>query len=215
VRVRPISTGALVDDLAGRITATLGRLPAGARLRVGLDSAPTAGGAELADALVAPLRATGHPVVRVDTGDFLRPASLRLEYGRHNPDAFYESWYDLAALRREVLDPLGPGGSGQILRTYWNPVTDRSTRARYETVPGGGVLLLCGPLLLGTGLELDLTVHCAQSSAALARRTPAEEHWMLPAYRRYAEEVGPQWLAEVVLRMDDPTRPALVEPDDH
>ena len=109
-----------------------------------------------------------------------------------------------------MLAPLAPGGTGRILTTFWNPETDRSTRAPYRTVPPGGVLLLSGTLLLGAGLDLDLTVHCAQSSAALGRRTPAAERWMLPAYERYAEEVMPEYLADVVVRVDDPRHPAIV-----
>lgn len=218
MRVRPVSPPALVADLLARILAGLDARTAAtggpAWLRVGVDGAPTAGPAALADALVEPLRAAGHPAVRVDTADFLRPASTRLELGRTNPDAFYESWFDLGALSREVLEPLRPGGSGRILRTFWNPATDRATREGYRGVPPGGVLLLAGPLLLGAGLELDLTVHCGQSAAALARRTPPEERWTLPAYQRYADEVGPQWFADVVLRMDDPAHPALVESPD-
>jgi hypothetical protein len=147
----------------------------------------------------------------VQTEDFLRPASIRLELGRRNPDSFYERWYDLSALRREVLDPLSSKGSGRILGTFWDPRTDRSTRAAYLAVPPGGVLLLSGPLLLGAGLDLDFTIHCGQSAAALARRTPEADSWTLPAYQRYAEEVMPEYLADVVLRMDDPRHPALVE----
>ena len=65
----------------------------------------------LADALVDPLRVRGHPVVRVRAADQLRPASLRLERGRTDPDSFYDDWLDADGLRREVLDPLGPGGA--------------------------------------------------------------------------------------------------------
>ena len=193
-------------ELVGRIVA----LP-GEWVRVGIDGAASARPGALADALVAPLRVRGRAAIRVDTGDFLRPASIRLELGRDNPDAYYERWYDLAALSREVLDPLGRGGTGRILTTFWNPVTDRATRAGYEPVPPGGVLLLSGPLLLGTGLDLDLTVHCVQSPAALARRTPEAQRWTLPAFERYAEEVGPEHFADVVLRVDDPDHPAVVE----
>jgi hypothetical protein len=206
MRARPVSPDRLVEELVGRIVA----VPAGPWLRVGIDGAPSARPGELADALVGPLRVLGRPAVRVDTGDFLRPASLRWEPGRRNPDAFYEGWYDLAALSREVLGPLAPGGTGRILTTFWNPATDRATRAPYETVPPGGVLLLSGTLLLGAGLDLDLTVHCAQSPAALARRTPEAERWTLPAYERYAEEVMPEYLADVVVRLDDPRHPAIV-----
>jgi hypothetical protein len=206
VRARPVSLDRLVEELAARIVEA----PAQAWLRVGIDGAPSTRPGELADALVAPLRVGGRPAVRVDTGDFLRPASLRFEQGRTNPDAYYEGWYDLAALSREVLGPLAPGGTGRILTTFWNPATDRSTRAPYLTVPPGGVLLLSGSLLLGAGLDLDLTVHCAQSPAALARRTPEPERWTLPAYARYAEEVMPEYLADVVVRLDDPRHPAIV-----
>jgi len=39
---------------------------------------------------------------------------------------------------------------------------------------------------------------------------PAGERWTLPAYERYAEEVMPEYLADVVVRLDDPRHPALV-----
>lgn len=209
MRARPIAPASLVTELAERIA---GATPAEGWLRVGIDGAPSAGVVELADALAESLRGLGIFPVRVDAGDFLRPASVRLELGRDNPDSYYETWFDLAALRREVLDPLRPGGSGRILTTFWNPATDRATRAPYQEVPPRGVLLLAGALLLGSGLELDLTVHCAQSPAALARRLPPELAWTRPAYLRYAEEVAPETFADVVLRMDDPAHPALVEP---
>lgn len=208
MNIRPVSPDRLVAELTERIA----RAGDGGRLRVGIDGPPGTRPGELADGLVAPLRVRGRATVRVDVRDFLRPASLRLELGRHNPDGYYERWYDLAALAREVLDPLAPGGTGRILPTYWNPDTDRSTRAAYVDVPPGGVLLLSGTLLLGAGLDLDLTVHCAQSPAALARRMPDELRWTLPAYARYAEEVAPEQLADVVVRMDDPRHPALVTP---
>jgi hypothetical protein len=107
-----------------------------------------------------------------------------------------------------VLDPLGPGGSGRVLPSLRDPVTDRSTRAGYVELPPGGVLVLDGPLLLGQGLPLDLTVHLRLSRAALERRTDPAERWTLPAYERYAREVLPEESADVVVRADDPRHPA-------
>ena len=46
--------------------------------------------------------------------------------------------------------------------------------------------------------------------AALARRTPPDEAWTLPAYERYEDEVDPIGVADVAVRMDDPRHPALV-----
>ncbi|WP_461011250.1 nucleoside/nucleotide kinase family protein [Streptomyces capparidis] len=211
MRARPISPDLLVERLADRIAA----LPAGPWPRVAVDGAPAARPGDLADALVDPLRLRGRPVLRVRAGDFLRPASLRLEHGREDPDAYYEDWLDEGALRREVLDPLdADGGTGRVLPSLWDPARDRATRAGYVTLPEGGVLLLDGELLLGRWLPLDLTVHLALTPAALARRTPPALRWTLPAFERYEAEASPAASADMVVRADDPRHPAVVEPTD-
>jgi hypothetical protein len=216
VRIRPISPDLLVTELTGRLvdaaTGAATADPGPARLRVAIDGPSAAGPDELAAALVDPLRAQGVPVLHVRAGDFLRPASLRFELGRTNPDSFYEAWVDEAGLRREVLDPAGPGGTGRVLPSLWDADTDRASRARYVDLPPGGVVLVSGPLLLGGGLPFDVTVHLQVSPAALRRRTEPAQAWVLPAFDRYAEEVVPASFADVVVRVDDPRHPALVEP---
>jgi hypothetical protein len=179
-------------------------------LRVGIDGPPAAGPDRLADALVDPLRSLGRPAVRVDTAGFLRPASLRFESGKQNPDSFYLGWFDESGLAREVLGPAGPGGSGRILTRLWNAETDRAARDPYRELPPGAVVLVSGPLLLGGGLSFDVAVHLQLSPAALRRRIDPDELWTLPAYQRYAEEVDPASFADVVVRIDDPKRPAVV-----
>jgi len=208
VRIRPISPDRLVAELTDRLADA----EYTGRLRVAVDGAPAAGPDRLADALVAPLRARGRPVLRVSTEHYLRPASLRLEQGRTNPDSYYLGWFDEAALRRELLDPAGPNGTGRLLPSYWDAETDRASRAAYVDLPPGGIVLVSGPLLLGAGLPFDRTVHLVLSPAALARRTTDAEQWTLPAFARYHAEVAPAAFADVVVRADDPRRPALVEP---
>ena len=159
-----------------------------------------------------PLRLRGRPVLRVSAEWFLRPASLRFERGRTDPDAFYDDRLDEAALRRELLDPLGPGGSGLFLPTLWDPETDRATRAQYESAPAGAVLILDGTLLLGRELPFDLTVHLRLSAGARERRVSSAERWALPAYGRYEREADPERTADVLIRLDDPRHPALSFP---
>ena len=222
MQVRPLTPPALVRTLAAAIVGAaherraLGEeqgLHVTGHLRVGLDGPPAAGGSDLADALVEPLRAAGRAALRVRAGDFLRAASVRLERGREDPDAYYEDWLDEHALVREVLHPLGPDGDGRYLPTLRDSSSDRPTRASYLQAPPGAVLLLDGALLLGRWLPLDLTVHLALSPAARARRTAPQLAWTLPAYDRYDSEVGPAQAADLVVRLDDPQRPALVVPD--
>ncbi|GAA2708433.1 MULTISPECIES: uridine kinase [Actinoplanes] len=206
MRVRPVSFAVLVDDLVDRLASR----ESDSRVRVAVDGADAADPGRLADALVDPLRVLGRPAIRVDTRDFLRPASLRLEFGRDNPDSFYAGWFDEAGLIREVLDPAGPGGSGRIVTRLWDADADRAARESYRQLPANAIVLLSGPLLLGSGLPFDFTVHLGLSAAALDRRTGPEARWTLPAFARYAGEVAPETFADVVVRVDDPRHPALV-----
>ncbi|MFD0400841.1 uridine kinase [Kitasatospora sp. NPDC059811] len=209
MQVHPISPDRLAEMLADRIAALSD--PGGRWLRVAVDGAPAARPDLLADALVEPLRLRGRPALRVSAAGFLRPASIRLEYGHQDADAFHDLWLDDGALLREVLDPLEPGASGRVLPSLRDPATDRSTRAPYAELPPGGVLLLDGALLLGRWLPLELAVHLALTPTALARRTPADQQWTLPAFARYEAETGPTEAADVTVRVDDPRHPALVE----
>lgn len=193
-----------MDELAERVLA----LPR-PWVRVAVDG--PAGTAGLADALVDPLRIGGRAVQRVSTVDFLRPASLRFEFGRQNPDERYWSWLDEGALRREVLDPLGDNGSGRVLPALWDATRDRATRMARVELPAPGVLIADGEMLLGRGLPFELTVHLQLSPGALRRRLPEDEAWALPAFERYEEEVRPADIADVVVRADDPRHPALLE----
>lgn len=207
MRFRPVSPDLLVDEVAEWVA---GR-PADAWTRVAVDGAPPADPSRLADALAEALRLRGRAVLRVAAGDFLRPASLRFERGREDPDARYDDWLDVGGLSREVLDPLEPGGSGRVLPSLWNAGTDRASRAAYVDLPPGGVLIVDGTLLLGRGLAFEHVVHLWISAPALARRMPAADAWMLPAFERYDAEVRPLHIADTGVRVDDPARPAVLD----
>ena len=160
-------------------------------------------GAEaLAATLVDGLLAAGRLPVLISANDFLRPAGVRFEYGREDEQAFRELWLDDGALRREVLD-----SGDAYLPSLWDAERDRSTRAARQPVPARGVLLVAGVLLLGRGLPADLTVHLALSAAALRRRGVPE--WQLPAFTSYADQIRPAENCDVLIRAEDPLRPAI------
>jgi hypothetical protein len=179
------------------------------RVRLAVDGPPPTRPRHLADTVAAELRTRGRAVVVVDAGDYLRPASLRLEYGRTDPDTFLDGWLDVGGLRREVLGPAAPDGSGRVLPRLWDAGADRAYRDGYVALPADGVVVLAGGLLLGRGLPLDLVVHLQMNARALARRLPADVAWTLPAYVRYATERGPADAADLLVLADHPDRPAV------
>jgi len=204
VKVRPISPRALVDELVARLIVRPGRV------RALVDGAPPTRPDVVAEALIEPLRVAGRPVLHVAAADFLRPASVRLEHGRNEPDKLLDGWLDVGGLIREVLGPAAPDGSGRVLPRLWNAEVDRAYRDERVSLTDNAVVVLSGSLLLGLGLPGELTVHLRMSAAALARRTPDELTWTLSAYERYATERNPD-AADVLVLADHPQRPALVE----
>jgi hypothetical protein len=203
VQITPVTPDRLVDEVLALVDARAGRL------RLALDGPPPTHPLALAERVAVGLRTLGRAAVVVDAADFLRPASVRLEFGREDPDEFLDGWLDAGGLRREVLDPAGPDGSGRVLPRLWDAVADRAHRDRHIQLPGDGVVVLAGALLLGRGLPLDLTVHLRMSTAALTRTLPENERWTLPAYARYAAERAPEAAADLVVLSDHPARPAI------
>jgi hypothetical protein len=178
----------------------------GGRVRVAVDGATAADPHGLAARVVEALAPRRALHVRADR--FWRPASLRLEYGREDEDSYLDGWLDDDALRREVLDAFAE--TGRALPELRDPLTDRSLRADVVALPSDGVVVVSGSVLLGRWLPFDVTVHVRLSPAALARRTPPDEAWTLPALERYAAERDPEGTADLVVRADDPRHPALV-----
>jgi len=209
VRARAISPDLLVEHVAEAIAG----LPRERRAAVAVDGAPPTRTDDLAGLLADALRLRGRAAVHVSARDYLRPASLRLEFGREDPDLFYTEWLDLKAIEREVISPVSGGGSGRVLPRLWDAAADRAHRSQYVALEPGGVVLLAGSFLLGAGLDLDLSVHLSMSAAALARHTADEDAWTLPAYRRYEQEQDPIGTADIAVRCDDPRHPALVVRD--
>jgi len=202
--------------LAGLLADAALRRPG---LRLGLDGPVAGDTAGLADAVADALRDRAVPVARVRADDFVRARSLRLEHGVDDPDSYLEGWYDLPALRREVLDPMRPpdGTDGGTARG-WLPRlrsadSDRAHRERRQPATPATVLVLDGKFLARAELAdaIDVLVHLDVSAAARARRVPPDERArVLPAWDRYLEWYRPADVAALLVRYDRPQHPAVL-----
>ncbi|HJQ42455.1 MAG TPA: hypothetical protein VJ831_05190 [Jatrophihabitantaceae bacterium] len=204
-RYRAISPDELRRDIADRLASMR---PHGPALRVAVDGPDCATPQQFAQSLVDPLQERGRPATVLRADAFWRDASLRLEFGRTDVESL-PSWLDAAALTREVLHPLGEDGTGTYLPSLRDPETNRSTRTAPVTARPGEIVIVAGAFLLGAGLDFDMTVHLAVSAGARERLTPATEQWTLPALIAYDARERPAAVADIVIRYDDPARPAV------
>ncbi len=219
--------GRALNQLADRTVATN---PKG-YTRVAIDGIDAAGKTRLVGELAPLIEARGRPVVRASIDDFLRPTTERYRQGRYSPRGYYEDSFDLAAIRRKVLDAPGPGGDAHTVGLA-SASGDRTERrlaptTQKKAVGDSGVLLFDGVFLMQPELDgcWDFRVFVRVSFAtslrrALARDIPAlgdeSEVRLLyetryhPGQCLYLDEVRPEDRAEAVLVNDDPARPELL-----
>jgi uridine kinase len=178
-----------------RVLEALADRVAGVRLahplRVAIDGVDGAGKTTLADELVEPVAKRGRPVVRVSIDDFHHPREVRYRQGRSSPRGYYEDSFDLAALVRCALDPLGPGGSRLVRRRAFDHRTDSPVDSLLERVEEDAVLLLDGIFLQRPELRkhfdlaIFLDVSFEETTARQAARNGADPDVLAESNRRY------------------------------
>jgi uridine kinase len=99
-------------EVIDQLTRAIAGLNLGHPTRVAVDGRTASGKTTLAAELADALRKRGRPVIPTSIDGFHRPKTERYRQGRHSPKGYYEDARDLEAVRRLLLDPLGPGGDG-------------------------------------------------------------------------------------------------------
>lgn len=218
---------------AGVLRAVCDRIDAlvlGHPVRVGVDGITAAGKTTFADTLATELERRGRRVIRVSLDGFHHLRSVRHRLGPMSADGYYEDAYDFGAARRDLLDPLGPGGD----RRYRAAVTDLAADIVLDDPPAtadpDSVVVVDGSFLQKPDLRdgWDLVLYLRATFAAAERRgavrdaaafgvgvDAAREAFRTryhAAQRRYLAECDPESGADIVVDVDDPTTPRLVRP---
>jgi uridine kinase len=183
-------------------------------VRVAIDGVDAAGKTTLADELAPHV---GRLVARASVDGFHRPRAERGD----SSEAYYADAFDYAALRRELLEPLGPGGSRRYRAAVFDLARDEPLPVEWHVASPDAVLLCDGVFLHRPELEgcWDLTVFVAVDLGIAVERAIARDgeamreryaRRYVPAQRRYLAEVRPEERADVVVDNTDPARPRLV-----
>lgn len=212
------------DALLGRIADEIIGLGAESVTRVAIDGVDGAGKTTFAKELGAVVERMGRPVIRVSADDFLNPRSVRYRFGRTSPDGFFLDSYDYEALRRYVLEPLGPGGSGRIRRRAFDLSADAPIEAVEETPAANAILILDGLFLhrdeLAEVWDFSIFLDVA-FSVSIGRCATRGTSWTSPdvdapsnrryvvGQRLYLARCAPQRRATLVIDNNDLAAPAI------
>jgi uridine kinase len=213
------------SGLLERLTGAVESVPAAHPVRVAVDGPPAAGKTTLADDLAAVLRTRGREVIRASIESFMLPRAQRYRHGEYSPEACYRDSFDYGALRRVLLDPLGPDGDRRYQPAVYNWHTDTALSQPATTAPAGAVLLVDGVFLLRPELtgQWDLRVFVfaafeetlnrgrARDLARLGSIAEVERRYRdryIPAQELYFAEARPADRADIIVVNDDPQQPA-------
>jgi uridine kinase len=211
-------------ELLGRLAGAIESVTTSRPLRVAVDGPPAAGKTTLADELAVLLRSRGREVVRASIESFHLPRVQRYRRGEFSPEANYYDSFDYDALRRVLLDPLGPGGDRRYQPAVYDFGTDTALSMPVKTAPADAVLLLDGVFLLRPELigrwDLSIFVSAAfeqildrarvRDLARLGSTAEVERRFRtryIPAQKLYFAKARPADHADVIVHNDDPLRP--------
>ncbi len=207
------------------VAALVPTAPEGARTRVGVDGVDGSGKTVFAAELAVALREAGREVVQVSLDDFHHVRAVRYRRGRTSPEGFWLDSFDYPRFAAEVLQPLGPGGSGRYRPRGHDLVTDEVLDGPFRDAPAGAVLVVDGLFLHRAELEglwdftvfLDVPFEVTAARMAVRDGTDADpEHPSMRRYvqaqRRYFAEREPWERADVVVDNADVERPSVTAP---
>jgi uridine kinase len=212
----------VIDQLAGAVAS----LKLGRPARVAIDGRTASGKTTLAAELSSSLQLRGRPVISTSIDGFHRPKAERYRQGRHSPKGYYEDARDLDAIRRLLLDPLGPGGDGRYRTASFDLERDAPVEVPTEKAAPGAVLIVDGTFLqrpaLAPGWDFVVFVD-VPAELALARGATRDADLLggieaatdmhlkryQAAFALYNEECDPLARADAVIDNSDPRAPVL------
>jgi uridine kinase len=194
-------------------------------LRVGVDGVDGVGKTAFADALGRVIETLGRSVIRASVDGFHHPRKERYRRGRASPVGFYLDSYDYAALKRVLLDPLGPHGSRAYCPAIFDHVRDAPLPKRILAAEPDSVVIFDGIFLHRTELRdvWDLSIFLdAPFDITIPRGAGRGPGWGSPdvhapsnqryieGQRLYLRECTPQKLANIVVDYSDFANPIVV-----
>ena len=216
----------MIIQAAATLADLIVRIRTDRPLRVAIDGRTASGKTTFADALGREIEARSRPVIRSSVDGFHRPRAERYARGRRSPEGYYHDARDLGAVRRLLLDPLGPGGDRVYRTASFDLDADRPIDGPMYVVESDGILVVDGTFLqrpelasawdvtvfLDTSDETSLNRGVARDAATLGGREAATALFAeryAPAFEIYSQACAPREIADAVIDNEDFDRQSL------
>jgi uridine kinase len=216
------SRAAVLSILADMIA----RISLGRPVRVAIDGRTASGKTTLSDELAALLEKGGRPTIRTSIDGFHRPKAERYARGRFSAEGYYHDARDLLAIRKLLLDPLGPEGNLLYRTASFDLDLDRPVEQEPQQAPADAILIVDGTFLqrleLAAGWDLTVFVATSESVAEgrgterdavrlggrdVARQLYAQRY--RPAFALYESLCNPETQADAVVNNEILDRPVV------
>jgi uridine kinase len=185
-------------------------------IRVAVDGRTASGKTTFADELAGVIERFGRRAIRASIDGFRQPRAVRHRRGRLSPDGYYEDARDVDAMRRLLLDPLGPSGDRFYITATFDLERDEPLKSSARLASKDEVLVVDGTFLQRPELRpawdfvifLDVPEEEARrrgierDSLTLGGDASTSELYLRrygPAFARYEAECRPAEQADVLI----------------
>jgi uridine kinase len=216
----------LRKQLINLLVQTIRRMTCPHPTRVAIDGIDAAGKTMLADEIAAALQEEQRPVIRASIDGFHRPKKERYRRGELSPEGYYYDSFDHVAVKQNLLQPLGPGGTGEYRVKVFDFRKDSPILSPVMSAPDDAILLFDGVFLLRPELndhwDLRIFIHVdfdVSLRRVLSRDLPlfGSEDAVVERYEKryilgqkmYLRQVRPQKIADIIIDNDDPQNPRI------
>ncbi len=145
----PLVSNPQRQALLGTVADLVSELPRSRILRLAVDGVDGAGKTTFANALAAVLQERGQFVIRASVDAFHNPKARRYERGSASPEGFFRDSYDYKGLKKVLLDPLSPGGTGRYRTAIFDHNSDLPISVPELQAPSGSILVFDGIFCIG------------------------------------------------------------------
>ncbi|MEN8173886.1 MAG: uridine kinase [Chloroflexota bacterium] len=214
----------LIDLLAAETAGLVRPHP----VRVAVDGIDAAGKTILADELGRRLEEMDRSVIRASIDGFHHPREIRYQRGKDSAEGYYRDSFDYEAVKKVLLEPLGPDGKLTYQKAVFDHQENRPINMDFQKARSDAILLFDGVFLLRPemyaywDIKIFVDIEFDESTArAIKRDVPllGNEELVRERYKKryipgqmlYFVESSPKEKADFIVKNDKVSNPEIIK----